>query len=398
MNAAPPPSDQPVTLANWRTPPFNRRGLQRMREVLPTAGVENDPDRVWHLPRRIEDLGAVAFTMADGKSRTLDGWLQESYADGFLVLHRGQLVYERYLTGMTPERRHLVFSVTKSITALLVGILADQGRLDPEAPILDCIPEAAGTGFGDATVRQALDMQTSLDYDEDFNAPAEMLLRYREAVGWSPPRDPAQPGDLHSFLLSIGRRAGPHGKRFRYLTPNTDLLGWVCERATGEPFSALLSQHFWRPLGAERSADMSLDRLGAARAGGGLAMTLRDLGRVGELVRCRGLAGGRQVVADGWIDDILTRGDPDAWAGSEYESMLPHGGRYRSQWYLADARGSRFMGAGLHGQWIWGDRDRGVVVAMMASHPEAGSSATGNDRINLACFAAVAAALTGSPG
>ena len=393
MNGFPPPPDQQVTWANWRSPPHNRWGVQHLREIMPSAIVDVDPDRLWALPRAQSDLGRVAFTAYDGRERSLDSWIQEGFIDGYAVLSRGAIVYERYLTGMTPASRHLVFSVTKSVTGLLLGVLADQGLLDVEAPVSAYIPEAKDSGFGDASVRQVLDMQTSLDYDEDYSDPRGLTAKMREASGFAPPSDPLVPSDLRSFLLGLGRRPGPHGKRFRYLTPNSDLLGWICERATGVRFADLLSRHLWQPMGAERSADIALDRLGAARSGGGLCVTLRDLARLGELVRCHGVADGRQVVPAWWIDDIFRGGSRDAWAGSDFEYFLP-GGAYRSQWYLSDARGTKFYAAGIHGQWIYGNRDRDVVIAVMSSHPQASSTETHNDLIHLACFDAIAASLS----
>ncbi len=391
MNAFPPSPEQQVHLGNWRQPPFNRWALQHVREIVPTAEVAEDPARRWELPRALADLGSLTFT-AGGKERTLAGWLAESQCDGLVALQHGAIVAEHYDNHLTPARQHLIFSVTKSVTALLLGILADRGQLDPDQPVTRYIPEAAGSGYGDATVRHVLDMQVSLDFDEVYLATEGAFIRYRESTGWNPVADPTKAPDLRSFLVSLGRREGPHGKRFRYLSPNSDLLGWVCERAAGESYATLLSRHLWQPMGAERAANLTVDRLGAPRSAGGLCVTLRDLARVGELLRCRGLADDRQVVPGWWIDDILTKGDPEAWKGSEFEAMLPSGGRYRSQWYLSDGRGSQCMAAGIHGQWIWVDRDSGVTIAKLSSQPL--PSTDGHDQIELACFAAIAEAIS----
>ena len=391
MDAFPPPPERQVTLANWRTPPCNAWSVQHMREILPTGAVERDPERHWRLPSRLRDLESLVFTTYDGRATTLHAWLDEAYVDGLLVMQHGEIVAETYRNGLLPTRNHMAFSVTKSITALALGALVDEGRLDPDAPIARYVPEVAGSGYADATVRQLLDMQISLDYDEDYLDSRSLLARLREAVGWAPPRDPANPPDVRSFLVTLGRREGPHGKRFRYLTPNSELLGWIGERAAGQSFVSLLTRHLWAPMGAECSADISLDRLGAARSGGGLAATLRDLGRVTETMRCQGRAEGRQVLPAWWIDDILTQGDPAAWTGGDFDYMLPPGACYRSQWYLSDRRGTQFMAAGIHGQWLWGDRDRGVSIVKLASRPQPSVKEPG--MTDLACFQAIAAAL-----
>lgn len=390
MDAFPPAADRQVHLGNWRLPPFNRWSFQHVREIVPTAEIAEDPARRWDLPRALGDLGELTFA-AGGRERTLAAWLAESQCDGLAVLKHGTLLLERYDNHLTETRPHIVFSVSKSITALLCGVLAERGQLDPDQPTTRYIPEAAGSAYGDATVRQVLDMQISLDFDEVYLDPDGLFARYRDAMAWNPVRDPARLPDLRGFLLSLGRREGPHGKHFRYLSPNSDFLGWLCERAAGEPYAALLSRHLWQPLGAERAGYVTVDRLGAARSAGGICVTLRDLARLGEMVRCRGLAAGRQVVPGWWIDDILTGGDPAAWDGSEFEAMLPPDGRYRSQWYLTDGRGSQCMAVGIHGQWIWIDRERGVTIAKLSSQPL--PTTDGYDAIEQACFAALAAAV-----
>lgn len=392
MDTFPAAPDRQVTLSNWRVAPFNRWGIHHMREVVPTAPVHRDPDRIWQLPVALQrGLGDVEFTTSDGTRRTVDGWLTESSADGLIVLKDGVIVHEQYAGYLTPVTNHLLFSVTKSVTGLLTGLVVDRCGLDPDALVGDLIPEAGSSGYADCTVRHVLDMTVSLDFDEVYDDTNEAMRNYREASGWLPPADPAQPRDMRSFLAGLGRRAGDHGRAFRYLSPNTDMLGWICERVAGRPAAAMLGEWLWAPMGAQCSADLAVDRLGAPRTAGGLAATLRDMARLTEMVRCGGVADGRQVIPAWWIDDILTKGDPDAWRGFGFEGMLPDGGNYRSQWYVSDANGSQAMGAGIHGQWIWFDRGLGVTIAKLTSRPAA--SDTTADEAEPACYAALAAAV-----
>jgi CubicO group peptidase (beta-lactamase class C family) len=392
MGAFPAAPDRQVTLANWRTAPFNRWGINPMREVVPTAVVPRDPERMWQLPTAIDpDLVDLTFAAGDGVVRTLGGWLDESCGDGLIVLRDGVVVHEQYAGHLTPTTNHLMFSVTKSVTGLLTGLVVERCGLDPAALVGDVLPEVAGSGFADCTVRHLLDMTVCLDFDEVYDDTYAPMRDYRESSGWLPPRDPAHPLDLRSFLSGLGRRDGEHGRHFRYLSPITDLLGWVLERAASRPFAAMLGEWLWAPMGAQCSADLAVDRLGAPRTAGGLSATLRDMARLAEMVRCGGVADGRQVVPAWWIDDIVTNGDPDAWRGCSFETMLPPGGRYRSQWYVSDERGTHTMGAGIHGQWIWFDRDRAVTVVKLASRPTASDDR--HDDIELACFAALAGEL-----
>jgi CubicO group peptidase (beta-lactamase class C family) len=174
------------------------------------------------------------------------------------------------------------------------------------------------------------------------------------------------------------------------VSPNTDLLGWILERASGERFVDLMSALLWQPMGAESDAYVTVDRLGAPRTAGGICTSLRDLARVGEVMRCRGIANGHQVVPGSWIDDILSNGDPQAWAKSDTNALLP-GGRYRSLWYVTGNAHGAYYAFGIHGQWIYVDPAAGVVIAKQSSWPDPLDDAM--ERWHLAGFDAIARAL-----
>ena len=307
------------------------------------------------------------------------------------MLHRGRLAYEWYEGGMTPATPHIVFSVTKSVTGALAGILADRGLLDPEAPVAAILPEVAGSAYEDARVRHLLDMSVSTGFVEDYANPTAEYLAYRESTAWNPSAR-AQEVDMRGFLVTLSRGGGAHGAAFHYVSPNSDLLGWVLERAAGRPFEALLAEEIWQPMGAEGEAYITLDRLGAPRTAGGLCVTPYDLARFGELMRRRGCLEGRQILPGWWVDDIRSGGDREAWRRGNFGEFLPEGG-YRSQWYqLGDAADS-FCGIGIHGQWLFVDPAAETVLVKLSSHPQASSE--GEDGLLIAAFRRVAAALAG---
>jgi CubicO group peptidase (beta-lactamase class C family) len=160
-------------------------------------------------------------------------------------------------------------------------------------------------------------------------------------------------------------------------------------------FAPLMSELLWRPMAAEMDAQITLDRLGAPRTAGGMCMTLRDLARIGELVRRDGRAGSRQIVPREWIDDIRDGGDHAAWERGDLAALLPEG-RYRSQWYLPGPGRGVVCAIGIHGQWLYVDRAAEMVIAKLSSQPAAADDAL--DRRLLAGFAAIGRALASSPG
>jgi len=367
MQGSPPPAERQVSLANWRLPPFNRWAFSRVRELIPTAatGAAGTPPPTCEA----RDLDGLAIARRDGGSVQFGDWLGETFTDGLAVMKDGRLLAELYPGDLGPGRPHIVFSVSKSITAIAAGVLAGQGLIDPEWPVTRLIPEARASAYGDATIRHVLDMTVSVAFDEDYLDPMSAFARYREAMMWNPPSGgEAKPGDLRGFLLSLDKGAGEHGDAFHYVSPNSDLLGWLLERASGRRYADLVSDLVWTPMGASHEASVTLDSFGAARAAGGISVGLTDLARFGELVRNHGAAGGRQVCPAGWIEDLWSGGDQRAWLAGDMTTLFPEG-RYRSKWYFSGNDHNSLAAIGIHGQWIWIDPQARVVIAKLSSQP-----------------------------
>jgi hypothetical protein len=317
--------------------------------------------------------------------------LPDTATDGFLVLHKGRVALEWYGNGLSAGDPHIVFSISKSITGILAGILVKRGQLDPDAPVLRYIPEAAGSAYADCTVRHVLDMNVGIEFVENYLDTTGDFARYRAATGWNPVDNPALSTDLRSFLVTLRRDANPHGAKFHYVSPNSDLLGWILERAGGMPYARLLTELIWQKLGAEADAHVTVDRAGAARSAGGICVTLRDLARFGDMVRNYGRAGDQQVVPRGWIEDILENGDQRPWLATETAAKFLPAGRYRSQWYIVGNDSGAYCAIGIHGQWLYIDPKAEMVIARLSSAPLPLDDAT--DRLLLAAFAAIADAL-----
>jgi len=329
-----------ATLANWRTAPYNRWAFHHVRELIPSADIANDP-------RRIRELPFTPRQVVDER------FLAETDSDGLVVLHRGWMIAEHYANGMTPETPHILMSVSKSMLGLLVGLLG----IDVERRVTDFLPAVQDTAYGDASVRHLLDMRAGVRFDEDYLATSGPIVDYRKATGWNPLPVGEAPSDLRSFYPRLKERDGEHGGRFHYISPNTDLLGLVVEAAAGRPYGELMSEHLWKPVGAERSAYITVDRLGAPRCAGGMCATLRDLARVGLW-----------VLEQGKTERFEREGDPKAWAAGDmapYYPGLPM--RYGSKWYVVDGPAPLAFGMGIHGQNLFVDRVNGIVIAKLSS-------------------------------
>lgn len=367
MRGFPPRDDARVTLANWRQPGFNHWALHHVREIVPSAGIANDPAAIRALPAAPVDPAALRIAHG-GQTLSFAAFCAATDTDAIAVMHRGRLVLEHYGNGMTADDPHILMSVSKSMLGLLVGALAGQGVLDVERPATDILPELLSTAYRGATLRQLLDMRAGVAFDEDYLATSGPIVSYRKATNWAPLGPGETPSDLRSFYQELTASDGPHGGRFHYISPNTDLLGWIIERAADRRYADLMSELIWRPIGASRPAYITVDRFGAPRAAGGMCTTVRDLALVGQLLLEGGARDGRQIVPAAWIDDIYDNGDPAAWDNGSFVEQFP--GRamhYRSKWYVERGSEPLLFALGIHGQYLFVDRAREVVVAKFSS-------------------------------
>lgn len=368
MRGFPPAATKQVTLANWRKAPFNKWSFQHVREIIPTADIANDPKAVWRLPSAPRDFTGLTVTSA---SRTLafDVFLKETDTNGLVILHRGAIAAEIYGVGMAGYVPHILMSVSKSLLGILAGILVDRGALTPAKPVTAYVPEVATTVYAGATVRDLLDMRVGILFDENYLATSGPIIAYRKAQGWDPRSDGEPLSDLRSFYQTFTERDGSHGDKFHYVSPNTDLLGWVIERATGVRYADLMSELLWRPLGASYSAYITVDRLGAPRCAGGMCTTVLDLARLGQLIVQQGCRDGHQIIPQAWLDDILRNGDTRAWNDGDFAKYFPGAPvHYRSKWYVLRGEAPLLFCVGVHGQNLFVDPVNEIVIAKFSSH------------------------------
>jgi CubicO group peptidase (beta-lactamase class C family) len=289
----PHPADR-WSLATWQNAPANRWSFQHVREVVPTARVSRGTGAAAPLPQAAGLDDEQTVWRLEGRWSTVAEVIEDTYTDGFLVLHRGQVVTERYPSGMPADRPHILMSVSKSVVGCLVGILADEGAVDVHSVVETYVPELAASGYAGATVQDVLDMRSGVTFSETYLDPTAEVRLLEQVIGWAPRTIPDLPTSMYDYLatLTAGRT---HGAEFEYRSCETDILAWICERATGTRLPELLSAKIWSKLGCEQDMDAAVDPAGAVFADGGLSATLRDLGRFGQMLLDGGVAQGRPV-------------------------------------------------------------------------------------------------------
>lgn len=374
MHGFPPPAEARVSKVNFLRPPFVRWSFQHIQRLLPTIDVPAGT-AVRPLVRREEPLGQLVFRSLGGAQVTLDEHLKASHADGFIVLQDGAVRYEAYANGQTPETRHIMFSVTKSLIGTLAEALVAERRLDEHRLTMSYVDELRGSAFGDATVRQLMDMAIGVHYTEDYEDPLSESSQFGYASGLHPPYADLSHGlppeyagldSLYAFLPRL-RKKGEHGGFFNYVTAVTEVLAWVMERATGEACHEQLAR-LWRRLGCERDGHFIADPLGRGVAGAGFSATLRDMARFGQMLLDHGRVGDEQLLPPEVVSSLLAGGDPEVFARNpEFAPM----GRlsYKSQWYVFNGRA--LLAIGIHGQQLYVDFETRMVSVKQASPPHA---------------------------
>ncbi|WP_420407117.1 serine hydrolase domain-containing protein [Hoeflea sp.] len=360
------PRDQ-ISLANWRTRPYSFWAFRNVSEMVRSARIKTSAPR--NLPPLAGNPDLLAQPAWSGASLTVSSLLERAEVDSFLASRNGRTICEWQTAGVDRNDPHLVFSISKSIAALVAGILEDQGALDPETPVGDIVPEIGGSAYEDTTVRHLLDMRVSLDFDESYLS-QDAYARYRRAMAWNPSvGDGSETAGMLAFLKTLGKADHPHGGDHAYLSPNSDMLGIVLERASGERFSDLCTRLLWEPIGATADAFITVDNLGAPRTAGGMSLRPHDLLALGQMLLDGGTGPRGRIVSERWINDMQTAGDPGVWARGTQADFLAHG-RYRSNWYQVGGGSDAFLAAGIHGQFLYCDPATETVIVSASSQNE----------------------------
>jgi CubicO group peptidase (beta-lactamase class C family) len=383
MQGFPPPRDKTVTFqdGSFRSFPELRWAWSNIRQLVPTVNVWRGAGPASVLPRAEHDIGASASVTMDGRPMTFARMLEETYADGIAVLHRGKLIYERYFGALKPHKPHIAMSVTKSFTGTLAGILVAEGKIDPQAPVLEYVPELKASAFRRRAVHEAMDMTTGLEYTEvytDKNSGVFGLRRERHGA------DRARLGlsgrDQHfDFLCGQKKQGERQGLR---LQDRQFRRCWPLYLPSGERHDAVRSTFRARLVRWARrrtlhyiTSTTSAPKAAVAACRPACAISPASA----KTIRNHGRFNGRQIVPSAVVEDIARGGDPAKFKPAGY-TTLP-GASYRNQWWVTHNAHGAYMARGVHGQGIYIDPNAEMVIARYASHPAAGNAA--NDPVTL---------------
>jgi len=390
MQGFPPPADKIVTAidGSFFQFPALRYSVCHMNQFLPTSIVQASQNNRYTVVSAIDNnIDSVTFLpWNSNKKITWKESLDINYTDGIIILHKGKIVYERYFGALQPEGIHAVMSVSKTFTGTLGGLLVSEGVLDENKTASEYVPELKNSAFGNATIKEILEMTTALQYSEDYANPNAEVWAFSAAGNPFPkPKGYKDATNYYDYLKTV-KQNGKHGDAFAYKTINTDALGWIISRVTGKSIPQLLSERIWQPLGTHHDGYYQVDGAGIAFAGGGFNCNLRDAAMFGEMIRNNGHFNGKQILPVQVISDIKKGGSQEAFAKAGYKDLKNWS--YKNMWWITHNHDDAFAARGVHGQTIYIDPAAEMVIVRFASHPIAGNAA--NDGNSLPAYQAVA--------
>ena len=302
----------------------------------------------------------------DGKTIALSDNLERTNTTGLIVIKDGVIVHEQYRLGETKDSLHISWSIAKSFVSTMVGMAIDDGLIaSVDDQVQKYIPELSDKAYGQATIKDVLQMSSGVDFFESYGAAGS-----NTALAFSDVQKVSYASWL--FGQNINKLVGAYGKkeepgtRWEYRSGDTQILGWLVEKVMLKPFAQIIEQRIWQPMGMESDANWIVDGSDerSAITFGFLNATLRDFARLGELYRLGGTWDGQQLLSKEWILEATT---PDR-DHVQPENVRGYRG-YQYQWWVPKDYDREYFASGIWSQHIWVDEKRGVVIARTAVDP-----------------------------
>jgi len=351
--------------------------FQHMDELFDTRSIEGGGE--------VLEFERATYTLPknfihDGKTYDTEAYLAQTVTTGLLILHNDKILLERYTNGHSAEETHIAWSVSKSFVSALIGIAVGEGHIrDIMQPVTDYVPELAGSGYDGVAIKDVLQMSSGVGFNEDYGDSSSDINRMGRSLGMG--------SSLLEFAATL-ERARPPGTLQHYVSIDTQVLGTVLVRATGQSLSSYTSEKLWRPIGMESEAFWMVDGTGMEMAFGGLNAGLRDFARLGRLYLHKGNWNGTQIVPESWVADSLTPDAPHLMPGVRTGNERGMG--YGYQWWLPENWMGDFIALGVYNQMIYVDPNIGLVIARHAANRDFQKNNFEATRESLALWRAIA--------
>jgi CubicO group peptidase (beta-lactamase class C family) len=262
-----------------------------------------------------------------------------------LIVKNNQILFEKYWGEHHPSTVSNSFSAAKTVVSLLIGIAVEDGDIKSlDEPVVKYLPDFKGPGKEKITIRHLLMMASGLDWGESGKNPlSENAESYYGSDLWG--------------LVHRQQVIQEPGKIFIYQSGNSQLLGFILEKATGKDLSQYASEKLWKPIHAESDAFWSLDKKnGAEKAFCCLYSTTRDFARIGKLLNNRGKWNTTQVIPSDYFDELVANPKMDTEEGVPNTRYGLHIWTYNSKGHPV------YYCRGIKGQYIISIPDEQLII------------------------------------
>lgn len=223
-----------------------------------------------------------------------DNYLEDNKTVAFLIIKNDTIQYEKYFKGYDKQSIVPSFSMAKSVTSILIGCAIDEGLIKSvDEPITNYIPELTKNGFNKVTIKHLLQMTSGIKFNESYINPFGDAASFYYGL------------NLRKEIASMKLKTEP-GKKYEYISGNTQLLGLVLERSLKEKtITSYLQEKLWTPLGMEYDASWSIDRKknGLEKTFCCINARARDFAKIGRLYLNNGNWNGKQIISQNWVEE-----------------------------------------------------------------------------------------------
>mgnify|MGYP006272320923 FL=1 len=337
-----------VTLAIHYPEPISaiRLGLapaSKTPELMP-AHVISPSSNALEIPMgSAEEFNTVTFR---GEQMSFEKFLARTHTNAFLIIRNGKLTYQKYLNGKSERTRLPSYSVAKTMTSLLIGQLITQGKIKESDTFVSFYPKfKAGTSFDKVTIKDLLDMNSGIGVSDNYpTGPSGWGVAIAQMYATT---------DMEWFIKNNRKMREEPGTFAEYRSVNTQLLGMIIQKVTGQRLSDYFSQQVWQVVGAKYEATWNVDKSGGyEKAFCCFNATAMDYGRVGLAVMNQD----SRIISSNWYERI-----------SAPVVTLDYKWGYSAQvWHPYS--GINLM-LGLHGQFVYMDKAHDTVIVKLSDEP-----------------------------
>ena len=303
-----------------------------------------DPDFSWYQPLErtngnfespLDSISSEQSEIPLSVFQEAKEYAQNHGSKSLVIQHKGKIVFESYWQETNPDSLFGLHSFTKTMNALLVGHLINDGYIKSiDESVSDYIEEWRDGDKTNITIKHLLHMSGGLKETFDYSPFSDRIQR-------------AYGTDIVNANLNMDPEIDP-GTVFSHNNYNSQILGILIERASEKRYSEYFSEKIWSPLGS-RDAFFFVDRPdGMVHTDCCMWASIRDMIRIGEMLMNKGLFKNKEILPKGWVEQMITPSEPNnnygmqIWLGNEYEERRAYDARltmyanYHGEPYVTD--------------------------------------------------------------